>query len=171
MNAWINFVGYQLAWFGVVAAAGRGHPGLACAAAGGFVAIQMALSDRRILDLRLMLTAVVLGVSIDGALSALGWIRYAAPEPALPPGGAPLWILALWGSFALTLTRSLAWLSGHAGWAAVFGALGGPIAYWSASRGFHAVRFLPPSYPAVGGLAIGWSGAMAILARMARRPA
>ena len=169
MKSFTNFVGYQLVWFAVVGTAGGSRPWLGLAAAAAFMALQLALSNRRALDVRLLILAFVLGLSIDGALSAVGWIRYAGPTPALPSGGAPLWILALWTSFSLTLTRSLAWLSGHPLWAAVFGAIGGPIAYWSAARGFHAVRFAPPSYRAMVALAAGWSAAMSLLFYTVRR--
>lgn len=169
MNAWVNFIAYQLVWFAVVGTASGGRPWTGLAAAAGFVAVQMALSRRRALDVRLLTVALALGFFIDGSLAELGWIRYAASAPALPPGGAPLWILALWASFSLTLTRSLAWLSEHPAWAAVFGALGGPIAYWSAARGFHALRFEPPSYRAIAALAVGWSAAMTVLFQRVRR--
>jgi hypothetical protein len=169
MKPFANFIGYQLVWFAVVGTAGGSRPWFGFAAAAVFMALQMALSDRRALDVRLLILAFVLGLSIDGTLSAFGWIRYAAPAPALPPGGAPLWILALWTSFSLTLTRSLGWLSGHPLWAAVFGAVGGPIAYWSAARGFHAVRFVPPPYRAIVALAAGWSAAMTLLFYTVRR--
>jgi hypothetical protein len=169
MNAWANFIGYQLVWFAVVGTAPGSRPWLGLAAAGVFMATQMSVSDHRALDLRLLAAAFVLGLAIDGTLSELGWIRYDAPGPALPPGGAPLWILVLWMSFSLTLTRSLAWLCGHPVWAAVFGAIGGPLAYWSAARGFHAVRFVPPSHRAIAGLAAGWSAAISVLFYAARR--
>jgi hypothetical protein len=169
MKTFANFVGYQLVWFAVVATAGGTRPWLGLAAAAAFITLQMALSDRRALDLRLLALALLLGLTIDGTLSELGWIRYAGPSPAVPPGGAPLWILALWTSFSLTLTRSLAWLSTHPVWAAVFGAIGGPIAYWSAARGFHAVRFAPPSYRAIAALAVGWSAGMTVLFYVVRR--
>jgi hypothetical protein len=169
MSAWANFIGYQLAWFAVVGTAAGNRVWLGLAAAALFVAVQMALSERRALDVRLLIVAMVLGLIIDGTLSELGWIRYAAPAPALPPAGAPLWILALWASFSLTLTRSLAWLSGHPLWAAMFGALGGPLAYLSAARGFHAVRFVPPSYRAIAVLAAGWAVAMTVLFHIVRR--
>jgi hypothetical protein len=169
MKPLANFIGYQLVWFAVVGTTGGSRSWLGFAAAAAFIALQMALSDRRALDVRLLILAFVLGLSIDGTLSALGWIRYSGPAPALPPGGAPLWILALWTSFSLTLTRSLAWLSGHPQWAAVFGAIGGPIAYWSAARGFHAVRFAPPSYRGMVALAAGWSAAMTLLFYTVRR--
>ena len=169
MNAWANFVGYQLVWFAAVGTAAGGRYRLGLAAAAVFVAVQPTLSRRRVLDFRLMMVSLVLGLLIDGCSAELGWIRYAAATPALPPGGAPLWILALWASFSLTLTRSLAWLCGHPVWAALFGALGGPLAYWSAARGFHAVRFEPPSYRAIAALSAGWSAAMSVLFYGARR--
>jgi hypothetical protein len=169
MNVWANFIGYQLVWFAVVGTATGSRPWLGLAAAAVFMLIQMALSERRALDVRLLIVALAFGVAIDGSLSALGWIRYAAPAPALPPGGAPLWILALWASFALTLTRSMAWLAPHPKWTALFGAVGGPLAYWSASRGFHAVQFAAPIYRAIAGLALGWAIAVTVLFYLVRR--
>ena len=169
MNAWINFIGYQLVWFAIVGTVAGERAWLGLAVAAGFVAIQLSISRRRALDLRLLVLSLVFGLLIDGSLAQLGWIRYAAPMPALPPGGAPLWILALWGSFSLTLTPSLAWLSSHPAWAALFGAVGGPLAYWSAARGFHAVRFEPPPYRAVAVLATGWAAAMTVLVYRVRR--
>jgi hypothetical protein len=169
MKPFANFIGYQLVWFAVVGTAAGSRPWLGFAAAAVFVAVQISISDRRAQDLRLLLVAFALGLGVDGTLSELGWIRYDAPAPALPSGGAPLWILALWVSFSLTLTRSLAWLSGHPVWTAVFGAIGGPLAYWGAARGFHTVRFVPPSYRVIAGLAAGWSTAMSVLFHMVRR--
>src|SRR5271168_1295168 len=106
------------------------------AAAALFAAAQLALSRRRFADARLMAAAVSFGVLIDGTLGFCGWLRYASPEPAFPPHGAPLWILCLWAAFALTLMRSLAWLMRRPWLAVLAGALGGPLAYASAARGF-----------------------------------
>jgi hypothetical protein len=169
MNVWVNFIGYQLVWFAVVGTAtgSRLWIGLTCAVV--FILAQMVLSQRRSLDVRMLIVAFVLGVAIDGTLSELGWIRYAAPAPALPPAGAPLWILALWTCLSLTLTRSLAWLTGHPLWTALFGAVGGPVAYWSAARGFHAIAFVTPACRAIAGLALGWAIAMTVLFYLVRR--
>lgn len=169
MNAWANFIGYQIAWFIVVGSAARDRAWIGLGAAGAFVLVQLCLSTRRSVDLRLIAAALVAGVSVDGALSALGWLRYADPTPALPPGGAPLWILALWSAFALTLTRSLAWLRPYPWLAAAFGAAGGPLAYWSAARGFGAVAFAAPEERAILGLAVGWSLAISALFYLTRR--
>lgn len=169
MNNVINFVAYQAVWFAVVASAGHGRAALGMGAAALFGAVQLALSRRRLNDLRLMAAAVCLGIMIDGTLRAGGWLRYAAPEPAFPPHGAPVWILCLWAAFALTLTRSLAWLMRRPWLAALLGALGGPLAYASAARGFAAVEIAPPAARALGGLALGWGAALGVLAYLARR--
>lgn len=169
MSGVVNFVGYQAVWLAVVAGAGHGRAALGMGAAALFVAVQLVLSRRRRLDVRLMATAVLLGLIIDGTLGLLGWLRYASPAPALPPHGAPLWILCLWASFALTLTRSLAWLVSRPWLAVLLGALGGPLAYASAARGFAAVELATPAAHAVAGLALGWSIAMPVLAHLARR--
>jgi hypothetical protein len=169
MGGVINFVAYQAVWFAVVASAAHGRAALGMGAAALFAAAQLALSRRRLSDVRLMAAAVSLGVAIDGTLRLCGWLRYASPEPALPPHGAPLWILCLWAAFALTLTRSLAWLMRRPWLAALLGALGGPLAYASAARGFAAVELAPPVARALGGLALGWGAALAVLAYLARR--
>ena len=169
MGGVINFVAYQAVWFAVVASAAHGRAELGMGAAVIFAAAQLALSRRRVADLRLMAAAIALGVVIDGALGVCGWLRYASPEPALPPGGAPLWILCLWAAFALTLTRSLAWLMPRPWLAALLGALGGPLAYAGAARGFAAVELAPPAARGFAGLALGWGAALALLAYLARR--
>jgi hypothetical protein len=171
VNGVINFVAYQAVWFAVVASAGHGRAVLGMGAAAFFAGAQLALSRRRRGDVGLMAAAVCLGVLIDGALGVCGWLRYAAPEPAIPPHGAPLWILCLWAAFALTLTRSLAWLTRRPWLAALFGALGGPLAYASAARGFGAVEFAPPAARACAALALGWGGAMPLLAYLSQRGA
>jgi hypothetical protein len=169
MRTWVNFLAYQAVWFAVVASAAHGHAPLGMAASAAFVIAQLGLSRNRALDARLMAAAALAGLIVDGTLGFSGWLRYASPEPAFPPHGAPLWILCLWAAFALTLTRSLAWLIRRPWLAAFMGALGGPLAYASAARGFAAVEIAPPTARAFAGLALGWGAALAVLAHLARR--
>lgn len=165
----INIVAYQAVWFAVVASAGHGRAALGMGATVFFVAAQLALSRQRLSDVRLIAAALTCGVAIDGMLSFCGWLRYASPEPAFPPHGAPLWILCLWAAFSLTLTRSLAWLMRRLWLAILLGALGGPLAYVSAARGFAAVELVPPIARGFAGLALGWGAALGVLAYLARR--
>ncbi|MFM2289688.1 MAG: hypothetical protein RL684_2831 [Pseudomonadota bacterium] len=168
MGALANLLGYQLAWLAAVAGAGRGDAWPALVCAGGFAAWQVATARRRAHELKLAAAALGCGVLLDGALSAAGLLHYATAAPALPQGGAPLWILALWLAFASTLTRSLAFLQTRPWLAVLLGVVGGPLAYLGAAAGWQAVAFDAPAWRALGLLAFGWGLALPLLARLAR---
>ena len=164
MRFWANLIGYQIVWFSAVIGAGQGLAWPGVVAATLVIAAQLAASATARADLRLAGGAVLCGVALDGSLSALGWARYAAD--AWP---APLWILALWAAFALTLNHSLAYLRPRPWLACVFGAVGGPLAYWGAARGWQPVQFEAPAWRATAALAAGWALALPALTAGARR--
>lgn len=167
MRFWANLIGYQIVWLCVVASAAQGRAGWGIACALAFVVAQWRASDARAADMRLVACAVVLGLGLDGALAGSGWLRYASPEPLLLP--APVWILALWAAFAMTLNHSLAPLREHPAWSCLLGAFGGPLAYYGAARGFGAVEFIAPAWRATVALTLGWALAMPLLAALAQR--
>lgn len=167
MRFWGNLIGYQAVWFCAVIGAGRGLAWTGVLAAVAFVAWQLSLSQNRAVEIKLLALALVLGSLVDGWLAARGWAMYAAPWPTT--AFAPAWILALWAAFSQTVTQSLALLMRHAWLALAFGAVGGPLAYLGASRGFDAVALVPPDSRALAWLAVGWGFAMPVLAVAARR--
>ncbi len=168
---WATAIGYQAVWLCAVAGAGRGlaWPGVAAGAL--FVAAMLLRAARPGHEAMLATAAIGAGVLLDGGLAASGWLRYAAAWPAA--AFAPAWILALWAAFATTLPVLLpAWLRAPLP-AALLGAIGGPLAYLGAARGFGAVEFVETA-PALATLALGWAGALALLTMLARstpRPA
>ena len=81
-----------------------------------------------------------------------------------------MWIVLLWGAFALTLNHSMAWFAKRPAIASVFAAIGGPLAYLGAARGFGAVAFPTPAWPALVWLAACWALALPLLLRIASRP-
>jgi hypothetical protein len=164
MRFWSNLIGYQVAWFIAVGFAARGLAWPGIVACLGFAAVSWWISPVRRSDLRLVAAALACGLLLDGGLAASGWLQYAAPLPALP---APAWIAALWVAFAMTLQHSLQWLLVRPVAAVLFGAIGGPLAYWGASRGFDAVAFTMPVH-ATFALSLGWAAAMAVLVAIAR---
>jgi hypothetical protein len=166
-----NVVGYQLVWFIAVDGAAHQLTWPATVAASTFVALQLTFLPQPGVELRLLLLALCCGLVIDGFLAASGLVRYAAASPALPPGGAPLWILALWAAFATTLLRSLAWLAGRPTWAVLLGAIGAPLAYYAAERGFGAVHFAAPAWRGALLLGAGWAFALLLLMRPVARAA
>ena len=168
MKFWGNLIGYQLVWFIAVIGASHGHywPALSCGVL--FVVWQISTSPHSGIERRLLLVALVIGSVVDGGLALSGLASYATPAPAFPVGGAPLWILVLWASFAMTLNQTLVFLRERPALAAVFGAIGAPLAYLSAARGWHVVQFAPPEWRGLAWLAIGWAIGLPVLTKLAK---
>lgn len=169
MKALVQFAGYQAVWFAAAIGAGQGVAWPGVVAATAFVAWQLAVSEHRAGDAWLATTGLGLGLALDGAFAASGWLQYAAPWPSTQ--SAPAWILALWVAFALTFTRSLAFLQARPGTAFALGAVFGPVAYLGAARGWNAVAFVAPDERVLAALALGWGTATMALALAARRMA
>ena len=168
MRVLANIIGYQCVWFAAVLGAAHGRWWSGAAAACVFVIAQWSASRDRAVDARLVACALLAGIVLDGMLAASGVLRYASPEPAL---AAPLWILALWAAFAMTINHSLAFLKDSSIAALVLGGIGAPFAYFAAARGFGAVEFIAPAWRGAVALAAGWAVALVLLTSLARRPA
>ncbi|WP_305803961.1 DUF2878 domain-containing protein [Stenotrophomonas sp. YIM B06876] len=169
MNAWVVFVAYQLVWFAAVIGAGHGLAWPGAVAAITFVVWQLLRRAARGQALLMVTLGIVLGLLVDGGAAMAGLLHYAAADRALPAGGAPLWILGLWACFALTFEQSLAFLCRRPWLALAFGAVGGPLAYWGAQRGWQAVQFGTPLWAPLLWLAVGWALATSMFAWTLRR--
>jgi hypothetical protein len=166
MDALLTFIGYEAVWFAAVSGAGHGRvwPGVAAAAA--FFAWRMAVSRTRGLDLGLLVVSFAIGAVLETFWVRSGLIHYSA---AWPLASAPAWLLALWASFGLTIRPLFGWLETRPWLAAVLGAAGGPLSYWAASRGWHAVIFPPQPWGSLAALALGWAAALPLLSIAGRR--
>jgi len=167
VKVWVNLVLYQATWVAAVAGAGRGlwWPGLIVLAA--FALLQLGLGPWRRADACLLVGVSLLGFVLDSTFVQLGLMQFQAPVPW--PGFAPVWMVALWTSFALTLNHSLAFLHGRPVLAAVLGAIGAPAAYWAAASGWHALAFPLGLAPMLGATAIAWALLMPLLSRASLR--
>jgi Protein of unknown function (DUF2878) len=145
------------------AGAGRGWPGVVAVAV--FAAWRLRASRQRAVEARLVGVAFVLGLVFDAALAATGFVECAAtwPSPWLPA-----WLTALWIAFALTIVPLFGYLHGRPWLAALFGAIGGPLAYMGAARAWHVVAFTSPVWRGLAALAVGWGIAMPLLCSLAR---
>ena len=146
---WINLLGYQVAWLITVTGASHGKVWPAWLASSVLCFGHLATSSWRGLDVRLIALSALLGSILDGCLVSTGILQYSTPSPAVPIVGTPLWIVALWIAFSTTLTRSLGWLRGRMGLTVIFGAVGGPLAYLAAARGW-AVDYIRRHQPGGG---------------------
>jgi Protein of unknown function (DUF2878) len=133
----LNIIGFQAVWLVSVIGAGRGFwwPGLAVAVV--FASLTLAYSPQRHRDLRTLGIALPIGFVMDSILVQSQCLQFASPYPV--PGLAPLWIMALWLGFALTLNHSLSSIYRKAVPTFLFGLLGGPLAYGIATLRFEAM--------------------------------
>lgn len=160
-----NFLVFQAAWFAAVL--GAAHQlalwGTACVAAA--IAWHLAISARPAVEARLVVLACLIGLAVESALLALGYVVY----PAGAPGAAlaPYWLVALWGLFAISLNVTLRWLKHRPLLAATFGALGGPGAFASGVR-LGAARFVD-TVPALLAIACAWALLMPLLMWLSNR--
>jgi len=161
----LNVIAFQFGWFACVLGAAYDRPWLGSAVVAVLVAVHLATAIRPALEARLVAAALVIGVVWETLLLACGWIEY--PTGVLWAGVAPLWIVMLWALFAITLNSSLGWLKGRLLVAAVFGAVGGPLAYWGGVR-LGALVFVEPLF-AVIALAVGWAVLTPLLVVLAQR--
>jgi hypothetical protein len=167
VNVWVNLVLYQATWVAAVAGAGRGlwWPGLVVLAV--FAVLQLSLSQWRRADACLFVGVSLLGFVLDSTFIQFGLMQFQAAVPW--PGFAPVWMVALWTSFALTLNHSLAFLQGRPLLSGLLGAIGAPAAYWAAGSGWHALAFPLGLAPMLGVTAIVWALLMPLLSRASVR--
>jgi hypothetical protein len=152
----INFIAFQAAWFAAVLGAAHGMPWIGVVAVPLVLALHLALSPDWRPELLLALAAAGTGFVFDSVLVASGAfspIPYVFPVPF-----SSLWMVMLWVNLATTMNVSMGWLSGRYAVAAVFGAIGGPVAYLSGAK-LGAMTSIPD---AGGLLAIGIAWAMAL---------
>jgi hypothetical protein len=166
MNFWLTLAAYEAVWFAAVIGAGHGlcWPGVVATLA--FATWRLTVSAHRRVEWRLLAVALLLGLILENLWVRSGLLGYAAPWPWAT---APAWLIALWLAFALTIVPLFGYLHARPLLATLLGALGGPLAYLGAARGWHAVRLPVPAWPALLALAAGWAMAMPLLATLARR--
>ena len=156
----VNLVLFQLGWLACVLGAASGSAWIGVFSVALLLAVHFTLIGGW-RELPLVGLCLAMGGVFDTVLVRTGLVEYAAHAPWM--GLAPAWILAMWASFATTIGHSLAWLRSRTAVGALFGAIGGPLAYWAASR-LNAVELKEPT-SAILALALIWSvSAVAIAA-------
>lgn len=162
-----NVVGFQAVWMASIVGAGQGLAWAGPLAAVLFVAAMLAFGGKRRQDLRMLAITLPVGIALDTAFAASGWLRYAEPMPWT--FAAPVWIWSLWAGFALTLNHSMAFLRTRPWASAAFGLVGGPLAYWTAAGAFDAVSFGVAMPWVMVALALGWAAVLPLLFALDQR--
>lgn len=160
----INFIAFQAAWFAAVLGAANGMPWLGVIAVPLALALHLALSPDWRPELLLAFSAAGMGFAMDTVLIAAGAF---SPIPYLFPAPySSLWLVMLWVNLSATMNVSMGWLRGRYALGVVFGAIGGPLAYYSGAK-LGAMTRLP--YPrGLLGIGVAWAIAMPLLYRIAK---
>ncbi|MEJ2685897.1 MAG: DUF2878 domain-containing protein [Gammaproteobacteria bacterium] len=159
-----NIALFQVGWFACVLGAANGLGWAGSIAALTVAGLHLGFAHRPRLEMRLLLTAVVLGFAWDSFIAAAGLIAF---KGGLTQTFAPQWIAALWLVFATTLNVSLRWLRQRQWLSALFGAVGAPLAYYAGAR--LGALSIPDPAIGLGAEALGWALLMPLLMRLATR--
>ena len=160
-----NLVLFQIGWFACVLSGAAQRPLIGALTAMTIVLIHLLRADSREEELKLVLIAVLIGAVWDSILVWQEWLQYSSG--ILIPNTAPYWIVLMWALFATILNVSLRWLRGRWVIAALAGAIGGPLAYYSGHR-LGALQF-GNEIVALMALAIGWAILTPVLMALAAR--
>lgn len=146
MNMILNIAIYQTIWFLCVLGGNRG-----AAISFIFLLLHLLLTPTFRNDLKMMIILLIMGLMIDTPLQLIGFFSFSGHS--LP---VPLWLATIWLALATLVNHSLAWLKNRSLLSALFGALGGPLAYWAGVR-LGAATFNFPLLPSLAILAIVWA--------------
>lgn len=92
-----------------------------------------------------------LGLLVDGTLQQVGFFEFTITGFPIP-----FWLMVIWLGLAITPHHGLAWLKNRPLLWAIFGAIGGPVAYWAGVR-LGAASFNWPQLQALAFLAFIWA--------------
>lgn len=161
----INYIVFQLGWMAVVLGGTGSLHWVGTAIVIGIVGIHLSRASRPRDEFYLIAAALVIGAAWDSLLVWSGLLTYS--NGVFHTDLAPHWIIALWALFATTLNISLRWLKGRWLLAIIFGATGGPLAYYAGYR-LGAVE-MTDSVQALTALAFGWAMLMPLLMLLSQR--
>lgn len=143
----VNGLLYGITWFILIFLGSKGFLILPLLVALGGYAVQIAWLAKgggKAVAVSLLLSALSLGLGLMQELLFIQWGALAYPDHPFFP---PLWLLALYPLFALTLNSSLSFLNQNLFLAFFLGGVGGVLSYLSGET-FGAVHLFPPrAYP------------------------
>jgi len=160
----VNVVGFYVGWFACVLGAAHGQAWVGAAVFAALLTFHLVLQRPWRAELLVAAAACALGLALESALIALG--VYAPKRFVLPTPLADVWLIALWGNFALLLNVALRGLQARLALAGLLGAVGGPAAFYSGER-LGALTLTRPLMGSLLMLTVAWALATPALLRLA----
>ncbi len=162
----VNYALYQTGWLACILGAAWDRPVTGALVAAALIAVHFAITDAPGTGLRLLLITLAIGIVAEWVQVKSG--TYTFRSGVVVAWMSPPWLLLMWAQFATTFRSSARAIMTVPARAAVFGALGGPIAFIAGER-LGAVTLATPVAPALLRLGVVWGVAMTVCAVAARR--
>jgi hypothetical protein len=162
----INLVAFQAAWLSLVIGAANGYATAGVAVAVAAMALHLYRSPDATAEAKLMAAALLIGLGIETAFIAGGFVAVAEPGPF--PQLAPLWLAAMWPVFATSLNVACRPLRPWVVGAAVFGGAFVPVAYYVGVK-LGAMTMPDPMFRSLSVIGLAWAVALPVLFTLARR--
>ena len=161
-----NFILFQVGWFACVLGGASSHYyWIGVVTVSVIIAVHLVRANIVQNEIMLIIATTLLGSAWDSALTMAGLFSFS--NGVVVAGLVPVWIIAMWALFATTLNVSMRWMKNRYLLAMVFGALGGPVAYYAGNR-LGAVEFSNTAATLLA-VAIGWSIIMPLLIALSTR--
>lgn len=161
----INAALFQIVWFACVIGGANGLLWPAVISFGALAVWQLPAKRRHSTDIKLLITAIVLGLMFDSLWVQLGFLEFADQRPFSML--APAWIIILWMGFALTINHSLTWINIHPALPALLGAICGPSSYLAGMK-LGAVSYQADVVLISACLALCWSFSLWFMVRVSQ---
>lgn len=160
-----NLALMQVSWFACVLGAANDLPWTGVLVSIAVVAWHLLRTGQPRKETMVLLSALGVGFTLDSALASSGLMTFRSGT--VVTGLTTPWMLSLWLGFSTTLNASLRWLMTHPLFAVLFGAVGGPLAYWSGAK----LGAIGLNRPTLGLLCIGlgWASAMGFFVLLTKR--
>lgn len=157
-----NLFRYQLTWLATVLGAAHGKTDLGAFIGFLMIVLHFKKCHHLLAEYKTVFTTLFIGALWELFLVKQQWVVYQGVSPITL---VPIWILILWTAFGTTLNGCLGWFKNHLGWAFLFGAAGGPLAwYGGAALGALTVPDPRVGYAVIG---MGWAFMMPLLSYLA----
>ncbi|MBX2848109.1 MAG: DUF2878 domain-containing protein [Acidiferrobacterales bacterium] len=117
-------------------------------------------------DKKLVLIAIIMGLVIDSIWINLGIMEFTNKTPI--GWISPIWILALWIGFALTINHSLSFLKIHPLLPILLGLISAPLSYYAGKR-LGAVEYNYDALLVSAYIGLAWAIALPLLVRASKK--
>ena len=154
-----NLIFFKAGWLACILFAAAGKPALATLAVAAVVTFHLFRAPVPVKEALLLAIAGLIGLAWESFMVSTGLITY--PATAVADSWAPYWIVAMWVLFATTVNYGFRWLKRHWALAVIFGAVGGPMAFFGgAAMGAAQFSNTPLALAVIG---LGWAVLLPLL--------